>query len=573
MIALPIPRVTIIGLGLLGGSFGLAVRQARAAGEVIGVDVSQAILDRAMDRGAIDRGTLDLSLAVAAGDLVVLAMPVRTIIAMLPNIARHMADQAILFDLGSTKDAIEQAVDMLPERVRYVGGHPMAGTERAGIDAAEATLLAGATFALTPHPPPDDEALTLLSDLIRHMGAHPTIIPAKRHDRIVAMTSHVPYLMSAALVRMADGIAHEDPRLWDFAAGGFRDTSRVAASNTRVMVDICLTNRENILAGLDRAQMELGQLAQWIKDGNEQALETALRQAGAVRTRVFGERGRMVSTKKVSFQGERGAFSEIAALEYFGDIAEPVPQPWFDDAFNAVEQGHCDYGMLPIENSLAGSIHVNYDLLLRHNLSITGEIKLRIVHNLLVNKGVKFDEIRQVQSHPKALEQCVEFFRKYPHIKAETVYDTAGAAKMLKESGTRDTGVIASTRAAEHYELEMLEKSIEDHPQNYTRFLVLAREPQEPQGERVKTTIVFSVQHVPGSLFKAMSVFALRDISILKIESRPLIGTPWEYLFYLDFQGKASSLQSRRALDHLQEFTTYFKLLGTYEEGRTVDGG
>lgn len=565
-------RVAIIGLGLLGGSFGLAIRQANAVREVVGVDVSQDILDRAYERGAIDRGELDRASAVSQADLVVLAMPVRIIIETLPHVLRHMADRAILFDLGSTKGEIGRTVEAAPERVRYVGGHPMAGTEHAGIDAAEAMLFAGATFALVPYPPPDDEALTLLSDLVRRIGAHPVTIPADRHDSIVAITSHLPYLLSSTLVRAADSAAHDEPRLWDFAAGGFRDTSRVAASNTRVMVDICLTNRDHILTGIKRAKTELDRLSQWIKKGDEQALENALAQAGAVRTRVFGERGRIVSTKKVSFQGERGAFSEIAALEYFGDVAEAVPQPTFEDAFNAVEQGHCDYGMLPIENSLAGSIHVNYDLLLQHNLSIVGEIKLRIVHNLLVNEGVTFEEIKQVQSHPKALEQCVEFFRSHPGVSPESVYDTAGAAKMLKESGARNIGVIASARAAMHYGLQILEKGIEDNPQNYTRFLVLASQPVDPARDLVKTTIVFSVPNVPGSLFKAMSVFALRDIDICKIESRPLIGTPWDYFFYLDFRGKADSLPCSRALTHLQEITAYFKLLGSYEEGRTVDG-
>ena len=570
MYNLPVPRITIIGLGLLGGSFGLALRQANAVGEVVGVDVSRDILDRAQERGAIDRGTIDVETAFHETDLVVLAMPVSTIIEALPNLVRHLSKRTLLFDLGSTKGDISRTVDGLSEHIRYVGGHPMSGTEHAGVDAAQATLFAGATFALVPHPPADDEGMVLLTELIRRIGANPTVIPADRHDRIVAMTSHVPYLISSALVRIADEAAQTDPRLWDFAASGFRDTSRVAASNVRVMADTCLTNRTHILAGIKRAQSELNKLAQLINNSDRQTLEEALEQAKTVRTRVFGERGRNVSTKKVSFQGERGAFSEIAALEYFGDIAEPVPQPWFDDAFDAVEHGHCDYGMLPIENSLAGSIHVNYDLLLKHNLHIVGEIKLRIVHNLLVNKGVTAENVRQVHSHPKALEQCVEYFRKHPDVNAVTVLDTAGAAKKLKESGARDTAVIASSRAASHYDLNTIEKSIEDNPQNYTRFLVLSAEPEPPQGERVKTTLVFSVAHVPGSLFKAMSVFALRDISILKIESRPLIGSPWEYLFYLDIEGKADNQVCQRALDHLQEFTTYFKLLGTYAEGRTV---
>lgn len=274
---------------------------------------------------------------------------------------------------------------------------------------------------------------------------------------------------------------------------------------------------------------------------------------------------------RTGFQGELGAFSEMAVQAYFGDAGEPVPHGWFDDVFRAVDEGRCDYGMLPIENTLAGSIHVNYDLMQEHDQQIVGEIVLRIVHNLMAKPGVRPEELRRVQSHPKALEQCVRFFREHPSLKPETVYDTGGAAKMLGEGEARDIGVIASTRAAERYGLEILERGIEDNVQNYTRFLVLGREPEPPVGERLKTSIVFSMPHEPGTLFKAMSVFALRDISINKIESRPLVGSPWEYLFYLDFEGHADSLLCKRALNHLQEIATNFKLLGSYAEGGIVD--
>ena len=274
---------------------------------------------------------------------------------------------------------------------------------------------------------------------------------------------------------------------------------------------------------------------------------------------------------RTGFQGELGAFSEMAVQAYFGDAGEPVPHGWFDDVFRAVDEGRCDYGMLPIENTLAGSIHVNYDLMQEHDQQIVGEIVLRIVHNLMAKPGVRPEELRRVQSHPKALEQCVRFFREHPSLKPETVYDTGGAAKMLGEGEARDIGVIASTRAAERYGLEILERGIEDNVQNYTRFLVLGREPEPPVGERLKTSIVFSMPHEPGTLFKAMSVFALRDISINKIESRPLVGSPWEYLFYLDFEGHADSLLCKRALTHLQEIATNFKLLGSYAEGGIVD--
>jgi len=278
-----------------------------------------------------------------------------------------------------------------------------------------------------------------------------------------------------------------------------------------------------------------------------------------------------LTRQKVGFQGELGAFSEMAVLEYFGNVAEPIPHGWFDDVFRAVEQGSCDFGILPIENTLAGSIHINYDLMLEHNLQIVGEIILRIVHNLMVKPGVRREELRKIQSHPKALEQCVQFLRRNSKLQPETVYDTGGAAKMLSEGNAEDIGVIASTRAAEHYKLEILEAGLEDNTQNYTRFLVLAKGKSPSNGECTKTSIVFTVPHEPGMLFKAMSAFALRDISISKIESRPLIGSPWEYLFYLDFQGDPNSALCSRALNHLQEIATEFKLLGSYSEGKIVD--
>lgn len=264
---------------------------------------------------------------------------------------------------------------------------------------------------------------------------------------------------------------------------------------------------------------------------------------------------------KIAFQGEPGAYSEQAALEYFGEV-ETVPCESFDAMFDSVASGGCDAAFAPIENSLAGSIHQNYDLLLRHSLRITGEYFLRVRHCLIANPGVNKDEIKKAISHPQALGQCAGYLRSRG-IKPEQVYDTAGSVKMLKESGARDTAAIASKRAANLYEMQILEEGIEDNPENYTRFLAVQREPVVPQGE-AKTSIVFTLKNVPGSLFKAMSVFALRDIDLTKIESRPLAGKPWEYLFYVDFIGSLEDETSKRALDHLGEYALMLRVLGSY---------
>ncbi len=264
---------------------------------------------------------------------------------------------------------------------------------------------------------------------------------------------------------------------------------------------------------------------------------------------------------RVAFQGEPGAYSEEAVFGYFGSV-DAVPCESFDAVFESVAARECESALIPIENSLAGSIHQNYDLLLRNDLHIVGEYLLRVHHCLIALPGVDRSEIKKAISHPQALGQCASYLRT-KGIGPEAVYDTAGSVKMLKASGTRDTAAIASRRASEIYGMQILEEGIEDNPENYTRFLAIAREAVKPEGE-AKTSIVFTLKNAPGALFKALSVFALRDIDLTKIESRPLAGSPWEYLFYIDFIGAAQEETARRALDHLGEYATMLRVLGSY---------
>jgi prephenate dehydratase len=265
----------------------------------------------------------------------------------------------------------------------------------------------------------------------------------------------------------------------------------------------------------------------------------------------------------VAYQGEPGAYSETAASEYFGPAVETLGQASFEGVFRAVEDGICQAGLIPIENSLAGSIHVNYDLLLKHKLSVVGEYHLPVHHCLIAHPGVSLSQIRKVISHPQALAQCSGYLASLTGVVSEPVYDTAGSVKLLRQSGERSVAAIASRRAAEIYEMQVLAENIEDHPENYTRFLAVAPEPVRP-GPDGKTSIVFSLQNQPGALFKALSVFALRDIDLTKIESRPLVGRPWEYLFYIDFAGSIEEPAATRALSHLEEFATMLRVLGSY---------
>ena len=265
---------------------------------------------------------------------------------------------------------------------------------------------------------------------------------------------------------------------------------------------------------------------------------------------------------KVAFQGEHGAYSEEACSAYF-DTPESVPCETFEAVFAAVNSNQCEFGLIPIENSLAGSIHQNYDLLLQNELYIVGEYFLRVRHCLIGFPGVTKPEIRKVISHPQALGQCAGFLRGMG-VKSEPVYDTAGSVKILKATGDHTSAAIASHKAADIHGMQILQEGIEDNPENYTRFLAIGRSEVRPAGE-AKTSIVFILKNQPGALFKALSVFALREIDLTKIESRPLAGKPWEYLFYIDFTGGVREKRVKKALDHLGEYALMLRVFGSYQ--------
>ena len=274
--------------------------------------------------------------------------------------------------------------------------------------------------------------------------------------------------------------------------------------------------------------------------------------------------------RRVAFQGEAGAFSQVAATRLAGEEAVPVPLPTFQQVFESVSNGKSNCAVIPIENTLHGSIHENYDHLLKFDLAIRGETFVRIVHNLIVVPGVRLSDVHRIYSHPVALNQCRNFLNAHPEIERVPFYDTAGSVKMVMEQSLRDAAAIASASASEIYGARILKKSIEDDRENYTRFFLLERinkgrkAARLRDGAKFKTSVVFTVRNVPGALFKCLSAFALRDLNMTKIESRPLRGKPWEYLFYLDFAGHVEDPVSRNALGHLGELADMLRVLGCY---------
>ncbi len=276
---------------------------------------------------------------------------------------------------------------------------------------------------------------------------------------------------------------------------------------------------------------------------------------------------------KVAYAGERGAFAELAAIEYFGKKCQYIAVGDFSTVFESVANGNCDYGVIPIENSLAGSIHQNYDLLLESNTQITGEILLKIGHCLITNKNVKQKDLKSVFSHPQALAQCKNFLRKHKELQVVPFSNTAAAVKKIRDEKLSDAAAIASMQAAIDFNMDVLASNIEDHNCNTTRFLIISARTNNTSADpkKVKTSIVFSTKDLPGALFKCLAVFALRDINLFKIESRPIHGKGFQYLFYLDLEGDMRQDAVRNAIDHLQELTTFYRLLGSYEMGKLIE--
>jgi prephenate dehydratase len=276
----------------------------------------------------------------------------------------------------------------------------------------------------------------------------------------------------------------------------------------------------------------------------------------------------------IAFQGARGAFSEEATRKLVGADAEVLPCERFEDVFKSLKEGRTIGAVVPIENTLAGSVHENYDHLQNFELPIVAETSVRIVHYLIAPQGVPFSKVRRVFSHPVALNQCLDFFAANPQVERIPFYDTAGSVKMVIEDGLTDAAGIASSVAAEIYGGRILRRSIESDRQNFTRFFLLRR-PEYARRHPVeaaktaawKTSLVFGTKNVPGALFRALSAFALRDLSLTKIESRPLRGRPWEYLFYLDFLGRVNSPNVQNALNHLRELADFLRVLGCYPKG------
>ena len=264
--------------------------------------------------------------------------------------------------------------------------------------------------------------------------------------------------------------------------------------------------------------------------------------------------------KKISFQGEHGAYSEASAQKFFKNDIETAPCNTFRDVLEETDRGNSDYGILPVENSIEGSVGQSFDAILSSDLHAVGEIYLEI-HHCLIGSG-NIDEIDTVYSHPQALGQCSDFIQK-SSLKTVPTYDTAGSVKIIKEFDKKDVAAIASKNAAEIYSVPIIKEQIENNSNNVTRFLIFSKQQTEPTSND-KTSIIFSINHEPGALYEIIKEFSNNNINLTKIESRPKKGTTWEYNFYLDFVGHISDKKISSLLERLKKNTKFLKIIGSY---------
>jgi prephenate dehydratase len=270
---------------------------------------------------------------------------------------------------------------------------------------------------------------------------------------------------------------------------------------------------------------------------------------------------------RIAFQGERGAFSEEAAVKLLGEEITLVPRSTFEAAFSAIKDGAADYILAPIENSLAGSVHRSFDLLVESKLNILAEEIIPIAHNLIAVPGAKFEDIAIVESHPVALAQCEKFFSANPRLKRIATEDTAGSVREIMRAGDRSRAAIAGKRAAGIYGGTILREHLEDNRENYTRFLLLSESAASPE-DADKLSLVLQLDHRPGALYHALEPFARRNINLMKIESRPVHGSPWQYRFYLDLQASTRDPEVGAALRELEGLVANVRILGSYVAAR-----
>ncbi|MBI2143221.1 prephenate dehydratase [Candidatus Woesearchaeota archaeon] len=496
----------------------------------------------------------------AAKGIVILAVPISEMEAVLKQIKPHLKSGAVIMDTCSVKEyPLRIMQEILPRTVEILGTHPLFGPDSFSDPEAKKIVLCPASSSR-------GAASAEMRRYLERKGFRTIIASPEEHDRAIAMALNIPQIIGKALNRISFQAllgskvsTLNSRRLLLIAAS-------VSNDSERLLKDIHAYNRFAHPVE-ERFGNEVTSVVDELRK-HEKANAVIAPAAGpltataAIITSAASEMQKM----KVAFQGEHGAYSELACRRFFGGSAQTTPCKTLKDVFKAVESGNAAFGIVPVENSLAGDVYESYDLLMDFGLNVYGEAYLRIEHCLIGQPGSRLGNITKVYSHAQALAQCNRFLSEMSAEKI-AVYDTAGAVAMIKRSGKSYKAAIASELAAQIYGMSILKKGIESDKDNTTRFFIISKAPSKAAA-RMKTSLVFSTAHKPGTLYRCMGGFARNSINLTKLVSRPMKNAKWEYVFYLDFEGGVGEKKVQDALGTLKQNAGFVRMLGSYPDGK-----
>lgn len=528
--------IAVIGLGFVGSSYAKALRKLKPK-SVIVIDKGQAADE-----------------VLKETDILILALYPEEAVDFLKNNVCCLKNGVLITDACGVKQEIVKSVgEFLPGYADFVGGHPIAEEEDNGLKADGKDLFEGNLYILTPSGRNAKDNIRFLEDMASALGCSEVIsISPEEHDRIVSLTSQLPYAAAVALLNLPPS----RNSLSMFAGRSYADAIRAAAGDPALWEQLFMMNTENLLVAIAKFEECIGSLKSAIRSNDIEALDGILELASARRRKI-------ASSLRAGFQGVEGSFSHQALTEYFGEEAEAVSFRSFRDVFEALDKGDISYGVLPLENSSTGGISEVYDLLGEYGFYIVGEKNIKVCHNLLGIRGADISEICEVYSHIQGFLQSKAFFEKHPEWKQVNYHNTAKSAQHVRNENSKTKACVASKKASEIYGLEILAENINDSDKNYTRFIVICRE-LEVSTQARKISIVATLPHKVGSLYSVLKHFADNDSSLMKIESRPILGKPWEYAFYIDFQGNMLDRKTKNIFKELAAEGVDYKFLGNY---------
>ncbi|MBQ5766774.1 MAG: prephenate dehydratase [Burkholderiaceae bacterium] len=564
----------VVGLGLIGGSYAKALRRLGVK-RILGYNRTRAVAEEALQAGIIDAIVTDDDPTLKEADVIIMAVYPAAIVYFIERNHEHLNPNVLITDAAGIKEDLgSQVRKALKGTGEFISGHPMAGREGRGLALASAEIFDGANYIVVVEPENTPEAATWLEAFALAIGfGHTVRATPDEHDRIIAYTSDLPHITAVALMNSTS--FNEKTKY--FSAGSFRDGTRVAAINPDLWTELFLSNADKVVDEIDHYTDQLHEWRDAIATHDEAHLKAMMRASSGRKAQMQFKNAPKVAVPVRSFVkneglmriacfGAPGSFTHQALDEYFeGETYDRIHFNHFEDIIEALTQGAVDYGVLPIENSSTGGITEVYDLLRQHDCAIVGERRLKIEQNLLGLPDATLGDIRQVYSHPQGLKQSQHFLKDHPEIEPVPYYSTSKSAEMVAHKEDVSLAAVAGKKAAELYGLKVLLANINHNENNTTRFVIVAPKAQTV-ADANKITVVLTVKHEPGSLYKTLGYFYHGGLNLMNLESRPLVGKSWEYFFHIDLKGNLNDPAVKEALENVRNNCTFLKILGNYRE-------